>query len=186
MELDDILAALDDVSIGRHSYDDVLAGDASGVLESLGAISPGQAAALAKKMATARAINPDAVMVNKQMWKRVRKCQAGTTIVSFTAGTPAQDVQLQVLRPFLPMIVMCSSVFAPFFRISKMEVNGDNQLGALGPIECQTISEAAAQRPIVEFDTVNTSLPMIISVVMTDLTKTRDFSLTFNGIQLRK
>ena len=184
----DMPTVLADVNIGRFSHmDDILAAaDPNLLLESLGAMPPGTADALAHKMAIARQINPDAVNVSRQAWKRVRKCAAGTTPVTFTAGTPIQDVQLQVTRPFLPVVLEVSSVIAPFFRIRTILINGDNQLGSIGPVECQTLAESASQRPPMEFDTVNTSLPLSMEVEMTDLSATRVFAATFAGVQLRK
>jgi len=180
----DILA---DVSIGRFSMSDILAGaDPNLILESLGAAPRGTADALAQKMAVARNINPDAVMVNRQAWKRVRKCAAGTTPLIFTSGTTIQNVELKVTRPFLPVVLEVSSVIAPFFRIRNILINGDNQLGTLDPVECQTLSEAASQRPPMEFDTVNTSLPLTMEVEMTNVLASRTFSATFAGVQLRK
>ena len=176
---------ISDVAIGRFGTD-ILADDAASIMESLGALSPHAVDELARGMAKARNINPDAVMVNRQAWKRVRKCAAGTIPLLFTAGTAVQDVQLQVTRPFLPLVLEVSSVFAPFFRIRNILINGDNQLGSTGPIECQTLSEAASQRPPQQYDTVNPSLPLSMEVEMTDLTASRTFSATFAGVQLRK
>lgn len=180
---------LSDVDIlgGLHRMGDVdiLGDDAATVMESLGALAPGQAAQLSRQMAEARNINPEAVLVRQQMLRRMGLQPAGCTPVIFTAGTPVQQVSLQVTRPFLPLELIVGSEIAPFFRINNIQINGVNMIASTGPIPCSMLSEASL-RPKFKLDTVNTSLPLTAEVQMTDLTATRTFLMGFTGVALLK
>lgn len=177
---------LSDVDIlGRMHDVDILGDDAATIMESLGAITPAQTTALARQMAEAKNINPDAVLVRQQLLRRMGKQPAGTVPLVFTAGTPVQTVTLQVTRPYLPIVMTVGSEIASFFRINNIQINGVNQLASTGSIACSAISEAALLKPQ-KFDTVNTSLPLTAEVQMTDLSATRTFILNFWGVALLK
>mgnify|MGYP001198439063 CR=1 FL=1 len=164
---------------------DILGDDAAAVMESLGAIHPGQADALARSMALARHIDPDAVAVRRQAMRRMGIQGAGTNIVLFTAVAATQQVELRVSRPFKPTEIIIPSEIAPFFRIQEISVNGVNQIASSGPIPCTALSEVAF-RPKMKLDTVNPSFPLSMLVTMTDLTVSREFSSLFVGWALLK
>lgn len=181
-----VLSDVDILGRTRGIHDvDILGDDAATIMESLGAISPQQSAALAHKMAEARQINPEAVLVRQQMLRRMGLQVAGTVPLSFAPGNPTQTVTLQVTRPFLPITMTVGSSIAPFFRINNIQINGVNQLASTGSVACEALSEAAMQKPT-KLDTVNTSLPLTAEVTMTDLTATRTFILNFFGVALLK
>lgn len=164
---------------------DILGDDAATIMESLGAITPQQSQQIAHQMATARQINPNAVMVRQQLLRRMGLQVCGTVPVLFTSGNPTQTVVLQVTRPFLPTTMIVGSEIAPFFRLNNVQINGVNQLPSTGSVACSAISEAALRGKL-KLDTVNTSLPLTAEVTMTDLSASRTFILNFYGVALLK
>lgn len=164
---------------------DILGDDSALVMESLGALAPGQAQNLAQQMAAARQIDPKAVLVRQQLMRRMGIQGAGTTSTLVTLLTPVQQVQLAVSRPFKPTEIIIPSSIAPFFQINSIQVNGVNQLASNGPVPCQTLSEAAL-RPKMKIDTVNPSFPLTLEVQLVNSLIDRTFNSLFVGWALLK
>lgn len=187
MDYNAIVNGMGDMDIIGELLNDVdISGDPALVLESLGALPPGQASQLAAKMGLARKIDPQALAVRQQILRRYGIQGAGCTPVTFLAGGPlTQQVELRVSRPFKPEEIIIPSSIAPFFVLDNIQVNGVNQLASSAPVPAEALSEAAL-RPKMKLDTVNPSFPLTMDVTMTDTTADRVFRALFVGPALLK
>jgi len=129
-------------------------------------------AAMARGMAQAREIDPDAVAVKQQVYRNLAYQIAGWPATTFPIATPTQTISLQVVRPFKPQNMFVDSTQAFAFQLDSATINGNNQLMGNGPAPMAMFSTGAFRSQF-RWQTVNTSSPLVLGVTMIDLTVQR-------------
>jgi len=160
-----VLSSLGDVEIMGESI--------AGILEDLGA--PAQAAQVrhsVQTMRAARELDPNAIAVVQRAFKSVQFMPCGIPPTIFTAATAAQSIPVVTSRPVKPQLVVFPSTISPFFTFTAKVAGVEQNSGAVLP--CENYSSASFNCKV-NWNTINTSTPLTLTVVMTDLAVDRTF-----------
>lgn len=156
--------------------------DLQEVSQALQGMNRPRAAMLARRMLTARAIDPNATLLRDKQYTGQVKSMAAINATLFTAGTATQTVPLAVTRPFKPKEPIVSSTLAAFFAVNNAVINGVDQLsGSGGGVPMAAFSEACLRGDI-DWQTINPSSAMQLSITMIDTTVNRTLRLAFTGL----
>lgn len=132
----------------------------------IGAMGPGQQAALAAQLAQARAIDPNASAVVARTRDKRRRLIMGPDPTVVSAGTAA-TIQLQPQQLFRTERLIIPSDIAPFFRIDDIRVGNRSQLVTTGSLPGSAFSEVAIDA-YVEFDSADIGNLISLTVFNTD------------------
>lgn len=155
---------------------EIMGANVASLLESLGAEGAARAApvrAAVAKMRNARQVDPDAIGVMQLAYNSMAWLPTPFPPTLFTALTPTQTVQVVTSRPTKPREVEIPSFLSPFFSINSATIRGTEMLNAPG-LSTETYSTGAL-RSKVQWVTINTSTPLVLSITMIDLSVDRTF-----------
>jgi len=166
---------------------EMIGDDYASLLEAMGDEGAAKASrrAMARGMAVAREIDPEAMAVKQQVYRNLAFQVAGFPATVFPIATPTQTISLQVVRPFKPSDFFVSSTQAAFFQLDSATINGNNQLMGNGPAPLDMFSTGSFRSKF-RWQTVNTSSPLVLGITMIDLTVQRTLRGAFIGASLLK
>jgi len=163
-----VLSSLGDVEIMGESI--------AGILEDLGA--PAQAAQVrhsVQTMRAARELDPNAIAVVQRAFKSVQFMPCGIPPTLFDPAVPAslsQVIPVVTSRPIKPQLVVFPSTISPFFTFNATVAGVSQNSGAVIPTENYS---SASFNCKVNWNTINTSTPLQLTVNMIDTAVARTF-----------
>lgn len=161
---------------------EIMGDDAAAVLDALQgtAETPNS---IVRQLARVRRADPQAVAVKEQLYGRMGIQAAGVPRTLFTPLTPVQTIKLEVIRPIKFHNLMVPSTLARFFTLRSAKINGNEQIRR--PQSLRRFSKVSV-RARFRWEEVSPSAPLILQLLMNDVTADRFFECTFLGAALIK
>jgi hypothetical protein len=162
---------------------EIMGADIASLLDSLGAHDHAKAVHHAvSHMKATKAIDPNAVAVIQRAYKSVAYMPLSIPQRLFDPAVPAsltQTILVTTSRPMKPHELIIPSTLAPFFDFNAT-VAGVAQNSGADNLPAENYSSGAF-RSTIRWSTINTSTPLTMTVVMTDVTVKRTFKGMLQG-----
>lgn len=119
--------------------------------------------AATKAAAVANALATRGALVQAKGPTQSRRLYMGVDSSSTIAAAATSNITVQSVEPYRPELFAVSPAIASSFILTDIKIGRKSQLVGTGSISCDTIS-ALAPLSGVEFDTAQTSQPLVVSV----------------------